>query len=126
MSTSLKDRVAARRAAEASSQTTAPPPPVANSAVVAATAGVNVPSKPRNANTAKQPFEKVTSTVVLNGPDVDIMDNLDLWVKKSRIRIGRKIGLTAYARAGLRLLHDLTKTDPVAAEGLIRATADKE
>lgn len=111
---SLKDRVEERRRA-AGQQTTPPPKTV-----------TTTPTKQPNTNTTKPSFEKVTSTVVLNGPDVDIMDNLDLWVKKSRIRIGRKIGLTAYTRAGLRLLNDLTKTDPVAAESLIRSTADKE
>lgn len=57
--------------------------------------------------------------------DEQVIANLDNFLLDRRIRLGVQYGLTLYARAGLRLLHDLVVRDPERALELLRTVSQE-
>jgi len=50
----------------------------------------------------------------------------DVFCLRSRLKTGKKMGLTLYARAGFELLDRMMKSNPEAAKDLLRAVAEEK
>jgi hypothetical protein len=58
--------------------------------------------------------------------DRDRVDRFDLFCLRNRVKIGKKRGLSLYARAGFILLEELIDRDQAAAESILRRAGGAE
>ena len=88
------------------------PRPVATEAAVLPTTKT-VPSP------ALKPYRSQGLTIYES--DEEIVDEMIAHLRRSKLKIGRKRGFSLFARAGLRALDRLRRTDPQSFEAMLRA-----
>ena len=91
------------------------PPPIAVAALPAA-----APVPVAAAKKAKR------QGIDLREADQERIYGFDVFCLRSRLKTGKKTGLTLYARAGFELLDRMMKSNPEAAKDLLRAVAEEK